>query len=148
MQTPWIKATILSLLAVILSGCSFSRDWRSSLKQPIPPSDISGPWEGTWVSDVSGHDGRLRCLITKKSDAEYDARFQAKYKKILTFSYSVPLQARRTGNSWRFDGEADLGKLAGGLYTYSGAATPTNFFSTYDSKHDHGKFELTRPSDK
>ena len=35
---------------------------------------------------------------------------------------------------------------AGGLYTYKGRATATNFFSTYSCKYDHGIFEMTRPT--
>ncbi len=34
---------------------------------------------------------------------------------------------------------------SGGVYHYDGDATPTNFFSTYKSKYDHGTFQMTRP---
>ena len=133
-------------LLLMLTGCSrFSREWREARKQPAPANDITGAWEGKWISDVNGHNGRLRCVMTRKSDSEYDAHFQAKYRKILSFGYTVPMHVTRQGESFKFDGEADLGKLAGGTYSYSGAASPTNFFSTYDSKYDHGKFEMGRP---
>lgn len=132
---------------VLLTGCSsYNRKWRAALEQPIPANSIAGPWEGIWISDANGHHGRLRCIMTPRGDGEYDAHFKAKYRKILSFSYSVPLRARSPGeNQWQFSGEADLGKLAGGLYTYEGAATPKSFFSTYNSKYDHGKFDLNRP---
>lgn len=115
------------------------------MKQPLPANSLAGPWEGRWISDVNGHHGRLRCLISPDGEGKYDALFQAKYERVLTFSYTVPLETRRGGASWLFHGEADLGKLAGGVYTYEGAATATNFFSTYDNRYDHGKFEMTRP---
>jgi hypothetical protein len=131
---------------VVLTGCSgFNKQWRASMKQPLPPDDVSGPWQGQWLSAANGHNGKLRCVMTKKSAGEYDAAFHAKYKRILGFGYTVPMKVVRDGQSFRFTGEADLGKLAGGLYTYKGAATTTNFFSTYDSKYDHGTFEMKRP---
>jgi|SRR3954467_4382377 hypothetical protein len=135
---------------LLLGGCSsFNREWSAALKQPVPASDLSGPWEGHWTSDVNGHNDKLRCLITQKSPDQYNATFHATYKSIFHFSYTVPLQVRKHANSFVFSGEADLGKMAGGVYTYEGATTATNFFSTYDSKYDHGKFDMHRPtSDK
>jgi hypothetical protein len=144
------KSFAILLLALpfclLQTGCSsFSRNWSSALKQPIQENSLAGPWEGQWISDVNGHHGRLRCLVSSKGEGKYDAVFQAKYKHFLTFSYTVPMEARRRASSWLFHGEADLGKLAGGVYTYEGAATATNFFSTYDNRYDHGKFEMARP---
>ena len=128
-----------------LSGCSsFNREWRAAGKQPAP-SGLAGRWEGRWVSDANGHNDKLRCVITEKGANDYSAHFHATYKHIFHFSYTVPLSVQKQGDNFVFSGQADLGKLAGGMYTYNGAATPTNFFSTYDSKYDHGKFEMHRP---
>jgi hypothetical protein len=141
-----LRMLLFAPILLLMIGCSsFSKDWRATLKQPLP-ADLSGPWEGQWTSDVNGHNGRLRCIMTRKAEGEYDARFHANYKKILSFSYTVPMKVRRMENSWQFEGEADLGKMAGGLYSYKGAASSTNFFSTYDNKYDHGKFEMSRPA--
>jgi hypothetical protein len=142
-----LRGTVIAIaLASLLVGCSsFNRDWKSTLKQPIPQSGLAGPWEGHWISDVNGHNGRLRCLITPVSTNLYEAHFHAKYRRILSFAYEVPLQVEQVGERFTFSGEADLGKLAGGVYKYEGVSTPTNFFSTYNSKHDHGKFEMQRP---
>jgi hypothetical protein len=35
--------------------------------------------------------------------------------------------------------------MAGGVYTYEGSASATNFTSTYNSKYDHGVFQMRRP---
>jgi hypothetical protein len=130
----------------LLSGCStFQREWRQSAKSPPPNDDISGRWQGTWKSDSNGHNDKLRCVITKADDQHYTARFHAKYKHVLSFGYSVPLLVNHEDGKRTFKGEADLGKLAGGRYTYEGTATPTNFFSRYDSKYDRGAFEMKRP---
>jgi hypothetical protein len=145
-----MRTRLFALLVVavlpLLSGCSFRRQWNAALKQPLPQNDISGPWEGHWVSDASGHTDALRCVITPAAGNTYDAFFKAKYRKVFSFSYTVPLQVRQTATDFAFSGEADLGKLAGGVYTYEGHATPATYESTYKSKYDHGRFEMTRPA--
>jgi hypothetical protein len=140
-----IRSICAALALLSLTACSsFNRQWKAALKQPSPDS-LAGPWEGRWTSDATGHNDKLRCIITQKSTNEYDALFHATYKRFLHFGYTVPLKVKQEGNTFTFSGEADLGKMAGGVYTYEGAATPTNFFSTYHSKYDHGKFEMKRP---
>lgn len=135
------------LVAPLLAGCSsFNREWKAAMRQPIPQNELAGPWEGHWVSDANGHNDRLRCVITEESTNRYKADFHANYKKVFHFGYAVPLEVRRNGETFEFSGEADLGKLAGGVYTYEGSATGTNFFSKYHSKYDHGKFEMSRPA--
>ena len=143
---PVWKWTLLLGLACHLSGCSsFNREWRAASKSLNTPDDIVGRWEGTWTSTSTGHQERLRCLITKQNERGYTARFHAKYRHVLSFGYTVPLKVRKVEREFQFEGEADLGKLAGGVYAYKGAATPTNYFSTYDSKYDHGTFRMTPP---
>lgn len=127
-------------------GCStFNRDWRAAAQQPAPANSIEGRWEGRWLSDVNGHNGNLRCLMTRESDTRYQARYRATYRKLLRFSYTVPLTVAAGDGVWQFSGEENLGKLAGGIYRYEGRATTTNFHSTYTSKYDHGTFEMHRP---
>ena len=123
------------LLAVLMAGCSsFNRDWKAADKINYASSDLAGRWEGRWLSDVNGHNGKLRCLITHEKDSVYQARFRAHYAKIFRFSYTVPLVAERAPDGFKFAGEADLGGLAGGVYSYRG--TPMPLIS----------FQLIRPS--
>lgn len=140
--TAW--AALMSLL--LLCGCSsFNRDWRKVAHQPIPPDSIEGRWEGSWISDVNGHNGKLRCLLTHQEDSRYRARFWATYWKVFRFTYAVPLEFHPHDAGWELNGAANLGKLAGGVYYYEGRASLTNLHSTYRSKYDHGRFELRRP---
>lgn len=139
----------LLLLLLGATGCSsFPRDWKSAASPPAPTNSIEGRWEGSWRSDVNGHTGSLRCLISRGTNDTYSARFHAKYKKLIrfTFGYTVPLTVTPREGQFHFSGAADLGGLAGGLYTYQGRATPTNFLSTYSSKYDRGIFEMSRPA--
>jgi hypothetical protein len=138
-------ALVFLMPAIILigSGCSsFNREWRKAGQSPDPVSGLDGRWEGQWISEVNRHRGRLRCIVSKDADV-YRARFHAKYRKILSFGYTVPLKAEAIDNGYKFQGEADLG-LAGGIYHYQGHADTTNFFSTYSSKYDHGTFQMQR----
>lgn len=140
------RAGVLAALLAMVPGCSnFGREWKEAARQPTPASGIGGRWEGTWVSEASGHSGRLRAILTPESAASHRARFHARYAGILSFGYTVTLRTTNDAAGVRFGGQADLGKFAGGVYTYAGHATPTHFFSTYQSKGDHGRFEMRRP---
>ena len=108
---------------------------------------MEGRWQGRWSSDANGHNGKLLCFVSRQEDGDYAARFKATYKRVLKFSYTVPITVEHTNGVWHFHGEENLGKLAGGIYQYDGTATPTHFHSTYHSKYDHGVFEMERPSD-
>lgn len=135
---------VVLLLAAFLCGCSsFNRDWRRAAAAPQDERALAGRWEGQWRSDEGGHQGGLRCLMTRQNDSLYQARFRATYERVLRFTYTARLEMQRHDLGWEFDGEADLGKL-GGVYYYEGRATPTNLISTYRSKYDHGMFELKR----
>jgi len=144
MKQNWLWA--LWLLPLVAGCSSFNREWKQAVRQPIPADEISGPWEGRWMSGSNGHHDRLRCVISAGQSNVYHAFFHANYKTIFHFSYTVPLQVRTNENGFAFSGEADLGKLKGGTYTYEGNATPTAFHSTYHSKYDNGKFEMSRPA--
>jgi len=142
-----IRFTALLIAPLLLAaGCAtFNHEWKKAAKQPAPADDLLGRWQGTWLSDVNHHTDALRCIITKKSDGSYRARFHAKYRKVLSFGYTVPLKVEQATNTFRFSGTADLGWLAGGVYHYEGSADTTNFSCTYSCKYDHGTFQMSRP---
>jgi len=144
--------TILSITALVVTagllgaGCSsFHHNWRQAGGNPSARTDLQGRWQGRWHSDSNGHEGKLRCIVTKLDEGNYQARFHAKYLKVLSFGYTVPLKIERSGDLFNFRGEANLGRLAGGVYHYDGHADTTNFFATYTSKYDHGTFQMVRP---
>jgi hypothetical protein len=148
-----VLPSIILLGLLGFTGCSsFKREWKQTLAQPspVPVSGITGPWEGTWLSDANGHQGPLRCLITQGTNGNYQAWFRAKYKKVITLSYAytVSLEAIQSDQDQNvvFSGEEDLGKLAGGVYRYEGKVNQTRFYSTYRCKYDHGTFQMSRPT--
>ena len=140
------RIALLTVASLLLTGCSsFNNEYKTALTQPIPADDISGPWEGRWLSDKNGHTGKLRAVLRQTSGDEYEAHFHATFWKIMRASYRVPLKIDRSGDRFTLSGESDLGLLSGGVYSYEGEATPETFFSTYKSKYDHGTFEMNRP---
>jgi hypothetical protein len=147
---PLRTPALFALIATWTAGCSsFERAWREAEHQPRATNSIAGPWKGTWRSEANGHNDQLRCILTPLTNGIYAARFHARYKKVIpfTFSYTVPLTATNASSSEKvpFRGSANLGWYAGGIYSYEGTASLTNFFSTYDSKYDRGTFQMTRP---
>ena len=136
----------LMLLVLLISGCSsFDRAWLEAAKTPPPDNSITGRWEGSWLSRVNGHKGKLRAILTETEAETYQARFRATYLGILSFGYTMTLYAKQTEDISTFSGRADLGAMAGGVYQYDGHAGPTEFSCQYTSKNDHGIFEMRRP---
>src|ERR1041384_1571608 len=131
-KSGFLFVLLLMLVVLATTGCStFNRDWKTAAATPTPTNDLAGRWQGTWESGVNGHSDKLRCLVSRQSETNYTARFHAKYRKIFSFGYTVNLAVKESDGNFQFQGEANLGKLAGGLYYYVGQASTTNFSSTY-----------------
>lgn len=142
------RAAVLlaALLIPLVNGCStFNRDWKAAAAGPTTANGIEGRWEGTWSSQTNGHHGRLRCLLGKSADTQYQARFHANFWKVFSYGYAIPLTIKQANATYKFQGDADLGWLAGGRYHYEGQASQSNFFSTYKASADGGVFEMKRP---
>jgi len=147
-----MRARIVCLLLstlLLAGGCSsFNRDWKEAADQSF--DGMEGRWIGRWHSDYNQHNGVLRCLITKREGNTYHTRFHAKYKwGILTVSYPYDMDMTLTpqGDTYKFTGQANLGKLAGGLYHYDGNGTIRRIDINYRADKDHGTFQLQRPED-
>ena len=137
------------LVSFLLASCSgFRRDWRDALSaKPPAPGSIEGAWEGTWRSEVNGHTGRLRCLVSdaKAASGERDFRYWATWKGFLSATFPSVHQVRRTRDGFSFSGEHRMADWAGGLYHYEGAVKDDRFKATYKCALDHGVFEMRRP---
>lgn len=149
MIAPFRLACTLIILACVAlaSGCSpFEHDWNAAAgAKPADATDITGRWQGTWTSEASGHSGGLRCLITRIDTKTYHARYAATFWSIFHFGYEMDLTAERQVDWVHFQGEADLGAMAGGLYHYDGHANAESYSATYRSSQDHGNFVMKRP---
>lgn len=144
-HSPSLLRGFSHLLAALFSNVSvFHRDWNNYRAVASPPKDIQGRWQGEWVSDVNGHHGRLKGIMVKLDPGRYEASFHATYSKVLRVCYSVNLSGREEDGRVILEGEADLGKLAGGVYHYTAEVTHWEFNCKYRCKYDHGKFHMNR----
>ena len=141
-----IPVWILIFLTGLVAGCSsFSREWKAADRPATDPLGIEGRWIGTWQNTNNTHADKTRAVMTRTGDGVYDVHFHAKYKTVLGFKYRATFRGTAENGAFVFRGEEDLGVLAGGLYRYAGKVSPTNFYSTYESKYDTGTFTLRRP---
>ncbi|MDC0268054.1 hypothetical protein OAK97_01975 [bacterium] len=141
------RGFLLLCLGCLVSGCSsFGRDWKQTLSSPPVASShaLTGAWEGTWESDHNGHSGRLRCLVTHNPDGTFQTRYHARYAKVLSFTQDVTVKTEMTPEGHVFKGQQDLGRLAGGVYSYDGGVTNGTYRAQYRSKYDHGSFLMHR----
>lgn len=140
------RLCLLSLTLILIgAGCStFNRDWAAATSG----NGIEGQWVGRWHSDHNQHNDVLRCLITRKEREVFTTRFHAKYKLgilPINFEYALEMAVSESNGQYQFQGEADLGKLAGGIYQYTGTGTTNQLQFDYRSPKDHGTFQLQRP---
>ena len=116
-------------------------------RQAADADPLAGRWEGRWVSERNGHAGKLRAIVKPIDATAYRVDYDAMYMGVLRFGYGMKLRAAPHDESRKvaFEGEENLGALAGGVYRYKGVADGQTFTATYASRYDHGRFEMTRP---
>ncbi len=132
------------LLAALFVNCG---DFRRSGGQASTRSEsggLEGRWKGEWRSETNGHGGELKCVITGAGSNRCRASFRAVYWSVLRACYTVELTFERRGGGYRFKGESNLGRLAGGVYSYEGEVTGDDFLSDYRCRYDHGTFRMKR----
>jgi hypothetical protein len=85
----------------------------------------------------------------------YDVHFDAVWGVVFRFGETVrmtpipadesqPTVPPSTRPPLTFTGTHDAGWLGGGVYRFTADATSDRFNCTYESKHDHGYFEMKR----
>ena len=140
---PTCGVLAIVVLALLASRSATADEPAASEPIASPPS-LSGCWEGSWRSCTTGHHGKLRATITHVGDNRYCCRFRGTFFGIVPFKYSITLTAEPGDDVLTFFGKSNLGKLAGGVYTYTGHADHCSFHSQYKSCKDRGVFEMRR----
>lgn|GEM_PF-1827115 len=106
--------------------------------------DVSGRWTcGTWRSFCTGHNGKLKGVLVRNCNGDYDCRFSGTFFKIVPFLYRVTLNVVecRDGVVY-FRGSKRLPML--GTFCYHGHATCCSFQFNYTTKKDRGVFQMSR----
>jgi hypothetical protein len=134
------------MLAPLTANCrDFEDRWNGAAA--LGPEGVSGRWEGEWVSAVTGHHGRLRCVVNPVAPALWRMYFRGEYSRFFRACYGTDFTVVKGPDRWTFSGASDLGVLAGGAYAYEGHATLGALICSYRSARDHGEFRLTRVVD-
>jgi|GEM_PF-2836801 len=135
----------LHLLMVCFTGCAFERQWQSARQFNSLEYELAGCWEGTWQSDVSRRQGSIRAIITRQGQNCYHAHFRTSCVSVIPVEFEMPLYVSDEGTVYSFEGEQDLGRLAGGVFICSGQASGCDLSADYLSdRGDSGKLALTR----
>lgn len=95
------------------------------------------------MSESNGHTGKLRCIVSVEEAGAYDFHFWARWK-VFAGTYHVVPVVTQGGDHFEFTGSKNLGKLVGGEYRFDGEIVGDQFDARYESRIDHGRFELTR----
>ena len=133
----------IHLFAPLAANCrDFGERWARAASDDR--QRVGGCWEGEWISAVSGHRGRLRCVIDPVDPARWRMYFRGEYARVFRACYSTDFTVAQQDGRWTFSGGSNLGALAGGEYAYSGYATREEMICTYRSAKDHGEFRLRR----
>ena len=143
----YLRALLLPLFFALAPACSsakYNRAWKG-YEAPADPHGFEGRWEGGWRSEWNGHDGGLRCIVTRTGTGDFLAWFDSTYG-IFSFRHQALFTLTEdTVERIRFEGAEDLGSMFGGVYTYEGAVEEDDFRATYSAENgDHGVFTMTR----
>lgn len=140
-----ISTLFLLLFTLTFVSCTgFQREWKAA--KAAPYQGIEGPWEGTWTSGVNQHHGKLRCIVTKVNDTEYEYHYWASWAGFLSGSFRTTHQAalQPDGKSYALSGKKDLGAL-GGVHEFTGSTDDKELKADFTSAGgDSGVFELKR----
>ena len=138
--------TAKHLLAPLSANCKeFYARWEAA-GVPEDSADMSGRWEGEWVSGSTGHRGTLRCVMEVATPERWVGWFRGGYAKVFRACYGTGLHVARLGpDRYTFSGKSDLGWAAGGAYEFDGQGGSSELVFRYRSSLDQGEFRLRRP---
>lgn len=105
--------------------------------------NLSGSWNGKWVSDGSGHKGPMKAVFRSVGNDSYEVTFSGRFFKVIPFRYKATLTVTgKEGDKLILTGSQKL--LGFGTFEYNALADDGSFMATYSSKKDNGRFELYR----
>lgn len=139
---------VLLAVAQLVIGCStvYNQKWKRASKQAESQTSVVGRWEGSWLSAVNQHSGKLKCIVSETSSEKYDFHYWARWS-VFSWTYHLKLPVEATDTVTSFSGTKNLGKLAGGAFEFEGKVEGDRFEANYNSKFDRGQFTMRRVRD-
>jgi hypothetical protein len=140
----------IAFVLVSVCGCSqYERRWNNPPLAADGRDSLEGSYIGKWESKrYAGAQGRLWCILTRKSADQYVADFKATWHGIFSSQHTATLQMKKgktaTGPA-EFSGESEIKMWIGsGHYRCKGQITPSEFNADYDAAYDRGRFLMQR----
>jgi len=137
----------------LLASCAgprFNSAWQKAGEEyrAGKTSPVTGPWEGSWLSDSNGHKGKLRCVITpaagKAESNRYLFRYWATWAGPLQGGFKAEFEVEKMGSQYHIQGQENLGIF--GSFRHEGVIQGKHFEANYrSSSGDYGTFNLRRP---
>lgn len=145
MMSRILRFLMLLCLAPLWVSCTgLPRGWKEARDRPSQ-NGPSGAWQGTWKSGVNGHQGKLRCAVFPRGPGRWEYRYRATWAKVLCAGFTVECEgARQEDGSWIVEGERDLGRLFGGVFSHTGTVKGDQLRAEYRAAIDRGLLELQR----
>ncbi len=147
---------LLFLTCLPSCGSAFRSAWnKPTVCAILPPNSanmpkgtrVPGNWEGTWLSEASGHQGNLRCVVSTARNPQGDHEFfyHATWMRILSGSYkAIHNVQRQKDGTYTFKGQHKMPNWAGGLYHYEGTIKGDEFKANYRCPIDNGTYTMKR----
>ncbi|MFT5466185.1 MAG: hypothetical protein ACI8UO_001283 [Verrucomicrobiales bacterium] len=143
-----IAFSLLLILISCLASCAapnFEKRYAAAVAESGGDfQDVTGPWEGTWLSGHNQHTGELKAIVSKspKGQNRYRFLYWATWAKMKgTFKFEG--DSVEDGGVVKMSGAKRLGPFQ---YTHKAEMTKDQFEATYGSdKEDFGTFQLHRP---
>ena len=147
-----MKPLWLAIFAsLLLASCSSyqrefkasTNEFRSAIKLKATPT---GPWKGTWKSEVNGHHGPLWCMITRNesSPETYNFRYRAGWGLLQFGDYTHPITTTQEDGALSLNHSMALPNNLG-TYRIKGRVGPTQFECRFQGNSDKGTMVLQRP---
>ncbi|MCB1076814.1 MAG: hypothetical protein KDM64_03200 [Verrucomicrobiae bacterium] len=154
------RAVSMGMLALVLSHCAggqFNQDWNAAVaarQSSAKPDPVTGPWTGTWLSQMNGHHGNLRCLVepveatpgaVAAAENLYRFRYHATWGNLMRGGFKADFPVVKEGrNTYLVKGTKKVGLF--GDFDHDGKIVGDSFNANYASDvGDHGTFEMKRP---
>lgn len=129
------------------AGPGFNTAWKkaATAQRSAPAPGITGAWEGSWLSAMNGHNGKLRCLVEPGTDKDtYRFRYHATWQGCLSGGFTSDTLVKPAAGGYTLTSHEDLGPF--GTFDQKGTAKGGTMKSHYTSSMgDHGSFTLKRP---
>lgn len=144
----WLLLRVIAVVVMLTAAYAIGEDKPATPAPTAPaataPTDISGRWDGTWLSHTNGHDGPISASISKLDDDNYSVHFSGRFWGLFPFEYDMVLTvAERREDALVLSGAKNLGLLFG-TFSYTATVTKSEFNAWYCSRHDGGVFNMSR----